>query len=74
MRRLWPVLLLAGAACDFALPRTLTPGELSGRVVVQDADGTRRVLPGTRVSVEGAPLSALAGHDGRFSLRGVPAG
>lgn len=60
--------LLLAAAADAAAQGA---GQIVGRVV--DA-ATGRGLTGARVAVQGAPVAANTGVDGRYTLNGVPAG
>jgi len=46
-------------------------GQIAGRVL---DSSTGRPLPAARVAVQGTPAAAVAAVDGRYVLRGVPAG
>lgn len=61
-------------------PRSTTPagpaasadaGAITGQVL---ASANRTALEGAQIAVTGTPLRALAGADGRFTIRNVPAG
>ncbi|HEX8905040.1 MAG TPA: carboxypeptidase regulatory-like domain-containing protein, partial [Longimicrobiaceae bacterium] len=65
---------LAAPLLALALPLAAAAqqtGQVTGRVL--DAQ-TGRALPAARVSVQGTPIAAPAGVDGRYTLHGVPAG
>ncbi len=61
-----PIALLVGAVAAGAQPATIT-----GRVAAQ---GAGQPLPESRIVIVGTTLVASTGADGRYTLRGVPAG
>lgn len=63
-------LLLLGAAVGLGAQEP-AGGDVAGIVT---APGTDSPIVGALVTVEGTPLRALSGTDGRFRLQGVPAG
>ena len=71
-RHLRSTLTLAGLAA-LALPAAAfaQAATITGRVV---AAGTNQPLTDSRVTVVGSSLATLTGADGRYTLRGVPAG
>jgi TonB-linked SusC/RagA family outer membrane protein len=72
MRRLrWLLAFLALLTAAARPARAQEAGTVTGTVV--DAQG-RAPLAGARVGVDGTTLSTVSGPDGRFELRGVPAG
>ncbi|RME91662.1 MAG: hypothetical protein D6766_11555 [Verrucomicrobia bacterium] len=55
--------------------RPQTPGHSTGTIVGQVIDTWEAApLPGVTVTVRGTTLAATTGPDGRFEMRGVPAG
>jgi TonB-linked SusC/RagA family outer membrane protein len=69
LRWLLPTLVLLTAAWQPAAAQQT--GTVQGTVV--DAEGASP-LPGARLTVDGTTLATVTGSDGRFELRGVPAG
>lgn len=65
------ILLAPIATLLFAVSSALAQGSISGRVTAQ---GTGQPLPESRVAVVGTSLVALAGADGRYTIRNVPTG
>ncbi|MDQ3555150.1 MAG: outer membrane beta-barrel protein [Gemmatimonadota bacterium] len=63
---LLPVLTPASASAQ-----TSAGGRIVGRVL---DSATGRPLTGARVAVQGTPLSAISGVDGRYTVQGVPGG
>lgn len=58
-----------------ALAPALLGAQAAGRIAGRVVDGqTGRGLTGAQVAVQGTPLRATAGADGRYTLSGVPAG
>ena len=72
MRKIPWLLALLTLLCAAAGPAAAQgTGTVQG--IVTDAAG-RSPIPGARVSVDGTTLGAITGADGRYELRGVPAG
>lgn len=73
MRLLLVFLLSTVFACTLEVERSLEPGELRGRAMLQTATG-RIAAGGAGVTIAGTNVSVRADGEGRFRLRRLPAG
>ena len=66
------LLLFALVGCRFSVDRELEPGELRGRFVLQQANGTRVPAANTLVTLPGTRVNVRTDGNGRFTIRGLP--
>jgi hypothetical protein len=71
----WALLPLVSLAFGAAQPAAAQTAPGTGQILGQVVDATSGTpLPGAQVLVGSGPLGTVAGVEGRFQLRGVPAG
>ena len=77
IRRLATIASAWVVLANFALAQSRRPatGTVQGLVFTADADGGRSVLPGTRISLDGAShIETQSTPEGKFVLSAIPAG
>lgn len=65
---------LFAAGCHFNFDRALSPGEIRGRLLLEDDRAEKHAATDAHVSIVGSALSVPTDNAGRFVMRGLPAG